>query len=106
MASLTQQAYAMNASGYELDVITAIVVGGTSLMGGNGSVIRGAYRRRDGRFHQQRSQPAGRAFRLPPDRHRHRHPRGTHSQSGRQPSGWCSKAGVAPGRLSVWLGSR
>ncbi len=39
MASLTQQAYAMNASGYELDVITAIVVGGTSLMGGNGSVV-------------------------------------------------------------------
>ncbi len=38
MASLTQQAYAMNATGYELDVITAIVVGGTSLMGGNGSV--------------------------------------------------------------------
>jgi len=38
MASLTQQAYAPNASGYELDVITAIVVGGTSLMGGNGSV--------------------------------------------------------------------
>lgn len=38
MASLTQQAYAMNAGGYELDVITAIVVGGTSLMGGTGSV--------------------------------------------------------------------
>lgn len=38
MASLTQQAYAPNASGYEIDVITAIVVGGTSLMGGNGSV--------------------------------------------------------------------
>jgi len=38
MASLTQQAYAMNAGGYELDVITAIVVGGTSLMGGKGSV--------------------------------------------------------------------
>jgi ribose/xylose/arabinose/galactoside ABC-type transport system permease subunit len=38
MASLTQQAYAMNATGYELDVITAIVVGGTSLMGGSGSV--------------------------------------------------------------------
>jgi ribose transport system permease protein len=38
MASLTQQAYAPNASGYELDVITAIVVGGTSLLGGNGSV--------------------------------------------------------------------
>lgn len=38
MASLTQQAYAMNASGYEFDVITAIVIGGTSLMGGNGSV--------------------------------------------------------------------
>ena len=31
MASLTQQAYAMNAGGYELDVITAMVVGGTSL---------------------------------------------------------------------------
>lgn len=39
MASLTQQAYAMNATGYELDVITAIVVGGTSLMGGSGSVL-------------------------------------------------------------------
>ena len=39
MASLTQQAYAMNATGYELDVITAIVVGGTSLMGGSGPVI-------------------------------------------------------------------
>jgi ribose/xylose/arabinose/galactoside ABC-type transport system permease subunit len=38
MASLTQQAYAMNAGGYELDVITAIVVGGTSLLGGSGSV--------------------------------------------------------------------
>ena len=38
MASLTQQAYAMNASGYEFDVITAIVIGGTSLMGGKGSV--------------------------------------------------------------------
>lgn len=39
MASLTQQAYAMNAKGYELDVITALVVGGTSLLGGTGSVI-------------------------------------------------------------------
>lgn len=39
MASLTQQAYAMNARGYELDVITALVVGGTSLMGGSGSVV-------------------------------------------------------------------
>ncbi len=38
MASLTQQAYAMNATGYEFDVITAIVIGGTSLMGGSGSV--------------------------------------------------------------------
>ncbi len=38
MASLTQQAYAMNAGGYELNVITAIVVGGTSLKGGKGSV--------------------------------------------------------------------
>ncbi len=39
MASLTQQAYAMNGTGYELDVITAIVVGGTRLKGGSGSVI-------------------------------------------------------------------
>ncbi len=39
MASLTQQAYAMNAGGYELDVITALVVGGTSLLGGKGSVV-------------------------------------------------------------------
>ena len=38
MASLTQQAYAMNATGYEFEVITAIVIGGTSLMGGKGSV--------------------------------------------------------------------
>ena len=38
MASLTQQAFAMNATGYEFDVITAIVIGGTSLMGGKGSV--------------------------------------------------------------------
>ncbi len=38
MASLTQQAYAMNAGGYEFDVITAIVIGGTSLLGGSGSV--------------------------------------------------------------------
>jgi ribose transport system permease protein len=38
MASLTQQAYAPNASGYEFDVITAIVIGGTSLLGGSGSV--------------------------------------------------------------------
>ena len=30
---------AISPSGYELDVITAIVVGGTSLMGGNGSVL-------------------------------------------------------------------
>ncbi len=39
MASLTQQAYAPNASGYEFDVITAVVIGGTSLLGGSGSVM-------------------------------------------------------------------
>ncbi len=38
MASLTQQAYAPNAAGYEFDVITAVVIGGTSLLGGSGSV--------------------------------------------------------------------
>jgi ribose transport system permease protein len=39
MASLTQQAYAPNAAGYEFDVITAVVIGGTSLLGGSGSVF-------------------------------------------------------------------
>jgi len=39
MASLTQQAYAPNGAGYEFDVITAVVIGGTSLMGGTGSVV-------------------------------------------------------------------
>jgi ribose/xylose/arabinose/galactoside ABC-type transport system permease subunit len=38
MASLTQQAYAPNASGYEFDVLTAIIIGGTKLKGGQGSV--------------------------------------------------------------------
>jgi ribose/xylose/arabinose/galactoside ABC-type transport system permease subunit len=39
LASLTQQAYAVAAQGYEFNVITALVVGGTSLMGGSGSVF-------------------------------------------------------------------
>ncbi len=39
LASLTQQAYAVAAQGYELNVITALVVGGTSLLGGSGSVF-------------------------------------------------------------------
>jgi ribose/xylose/arabinose/galactoside ABC-type transport system permease subunit len=39
LASLTQQAYAVAAMGYEFNVITALVVGGTSLMGGSGSVF-------------------------------------------------------------------
>jgi ribose transport system permease protein len=39
MASIAQQAYAVAAQGYELNVITALVVGGTSLLGGSGSVI-------------------------------------------------------------------
>jgi ribose/xylose/arabinose/galactoside ABC-type transport system permease subunit len=38
MASLTQQAYAPNASGYEFDVLTAIIIGGARLKGGQGSV--------------------------------------------------------------------
>lgn len=38
MASLTQQAYAPNAGGYEFDVLTAIVIGGARLKGGQGSV--------------------------------------------------------------------
>ena len=38
MASLTQQAYAPNASGYEFDVLTAVIIGGTRLKGGQGSV--------------------------------------------------------------------
>ncbi len=39
LASLTQQAYAVAAQGYEMNVITALVVGGTSLLGGSGSVF-------------------------------------------------------------------
>jgi ribose/xylose/arabinose/galactoside ABC-type transport system permease subunit len=39
LASLTQQSFAGAASGIELDVLTALVVGGTSLMGGKGSVV-------------------------------------------------------------------
>lgn len=39
LASLTQQAYAVAAQGYEMSVITALVVGGTSLLGGSGSVF-------------------------------------------------------------------
>ena len=38
LASMNQQAIAKAASGYENDVLTAIVVGGTSLMGGEGSI--------------------------------------------------------------------
>jgi ribose/xylose/arabinose/galactoside ABC-type transport system permease subunit len=39
LASLTQQAYAVAAMGYEFNVIIALVVGGTSLLGGSGSVF-------------------------------------------------------------------
>ncbi len=39
LASLTQQAYAVAAQGYEFNVIIALVIGGTSLMGGSGSVL-------------------------------------------------------------------
>lgn len=39
LASLTQQAYAVAAQGYEFNVIIALVIGGTSLMGGSGSVF-------------------------------------------------------------------
>lgn len=38
LASMNQQAIAKAAQGYENDVLTAIVVGGTSLMGGEGSL--------------------------------------------------------------------
>ncbi|MFA6505618.1 MAG: ABC transporter permease [Treponemataceae bacterium] len=41
LASLTQQIFAAAASGIELDVMTALVIGGTSAVGGNGSVIGG-----------------------------------------------------------------
>jgi ribose transport system permease protein len=39
LASLTQQTFAGAASGIELEVMTAIVVGGTKMRGGKGSVI-------------------------------------------------------------------
>ncbi len=38
LASMNQQAIAKAAQGYDNDVLTAIVVGGTSLMGGEGSI--------------------------------------------------------------------
>jgi len=39
LASLTQQVFAAAASGIELEVMTALVIGGTSPVGGKGSVI-------------------------------------------------------------------
>ncbi len=39
MVAINRQAYAVAAQGYELNVITALVVGGTSLLGGSGSVV-------------------------------------------------------------------
>lgn len=39
LASLTQQVFAAAASGIELDVMTALVIGGTSAVGGRGSVV-------------------------------------------------------------------
>ena len=39
LASLTQQVFASAASGIELDVMTALVIGGTSAVGGRGSVV-------------------------------------------------------------------
>ncbi|MCE1195401.1 ABC transporter permease [bacterium] len=41
LASLTQQVFAAAASGVELDVMTALVIGGTSPIGGRGSVAGG-----------------------------------------------------------------
>jgi ribose transport system permease protein len=41
LASLTQQVFAAAASGIELEVMTALVIGGTSPVGGKGSVIGG-----------------------------------------------------------------
>lgn len=39
LASLTQQAYAGASKGIEMEVLTAVVIGGTSLAGGSGSVL-------------------------------------------------------------------
>ncbi len=41
LASLTQQVFAAAASGIELEVMTALVIGGTSPVGGKGSVVGG-----------------------------------------------------------------
>jgi len=41
LASLTQQVFAAAASGVELDLMTALVIGGTSPIGGRGSVLGG-----------------------------------------------------------------
>ena len=41
LSSLTQQVFASAANGIELDVMTALVIGGTSPIGGRGSVVGG-----------------------------------------------------------------
>ena len=57
--------------GFELEVIAAVVLGGTSLFGGRGTLDRHRTRRHDRRRHRQRPDPC--AYVTIPYAHRHRH---------------------------------
>ena len=63
------------AVGFELQVIAAVVLGGTSLMGGRGTHPRHRPRRADHRRDRQRPDPDAHLALLHPDRHRRDHPR-------------------------------
>ena len=69
---------------YELDAIAATVIGGTSLIGGEGIVVGTLDRRADHGRAAQRPQPARRIVVPPADRHRRRHHRGRAHRYGAQ----------------------
>ena len=62
------------AVGFELDVIAAVVLGGTSLFGGRGSIVGTVLGRADHRRDRQWADPAARLAVLHADRHRRDHP--------------------------------
>ena len=64
-------------TGFELEVITAVVLGGTSLLGGHGSIDRHSVGCDDPRHHLERARPAPRR-RLLGTNHPGHHPRGGH----------------------------
>ena len=66
-------AQADTGTGWELDAIAAAVIGGTSLMGGVGSVLRRPHRRVDHGSHPQRPRPHDGVSLLPDSHHRRHH---------------------------------